>query len=229
VRLRESGASDRSQQQLPGDPVNRRVNHPQRLRTPGDRDTCRDGVKVGRGDLLAVPRDERVIQAGGGDGEQRAECRDPVLDLAVDRRDDLRAVAQVKLVAVVGPWVMAGGDHDGRLGGQVLDGERGQRRRAWPGQQRDTDARSGEDLGRLIRELRRPVPRVAPDNDPQIPWPRRLAGTRLRRLANRVEQPARYRAGGGAHHGPVHAVGPGTDLPPQPGGAEHQPAREPVR
>ena len=52
-----------------------------------------DGVEVGLRHLVAVPGDQRAVQGPGRDLRQRAQAGDRRLDLRVNRRHDLRAIA----------------------------------------------------------------------------------------------------------------------------------------
>jgi len=70
-----------------------------------------DRVQVGLGDLVPEPGDQRAFRRPERDPGQRAQAADRGLDLGIHRRHDLRAVAQVELVAVVRGRVVAGRDH----------------------------------------------------------------------------------------------------------------------
>ena len=161
--------------------------------------------------------DQRVGGWPGRDLRQRAESAHRRLDLHIGGRHDLRAVAEVELVAIVSRRVVARGDHYAGRGRQVPDREREQRGGTAAGQQVDADARPGEHGRDLIGELGRPVPCVPADHH---------AG--LGRSGSALPQPASQGGGRGPDDGAVHPVRARADRAAQAGGAELQPAREPV-
>ncbi len=81
-----------------------------------------------------------------------------------------------------------------------------------------TDAESGEHGGGVLGEGGRTVAGVVPDD--------RRAGTGWRAT---VEQPPAEPRRRPPDERPVHPVGPGTDRPAEPGGAELEPGPEPLR
>ena len=81
---------------------------------------------------------------------------------------------------------------------------------------------AGQHPGRLVGELVRAVPRVAADDHSG------LGGAGPGDAAPRAAQPAGQRGGRGPDDRAVHPVRPGADRAAQPGGAELQPAAEPV-
>ena len=84
----------------------------------------------------------------------------------VGRRHDLRAVAEVHLVPVVGRWVVARGHHHARGATEMAHGEREQRRRQpRRQQQRARSPPRRSTAARVLREHVGLVPRVAPDDD----------------------------------------------------------------
>ena len=158
------------------------------------------------GSARVVPRGRSATDAHGGD---------PGGDLRVRGRDDLAAVAEVDLVAVVLGRVVAGRDHHARRAAELADGVGEHRRRQRPGEQPDRDPGAGHHLGGVPGEVVAAVPGVLPDDDGAGG-----AGVlQVRRQAGR----------GPAHHHPVHPVRPGRHRPAQARGAELQRAVEPVR
>ena len=162
--------------------------------------------------------DQRAACAGRPEPGERAERRSIAARSAVHRRDDLRAVAEVELVAVVRGRVVARRDHDAGGGAQVPDGEGQQRRRAPRRQQvhpepapASTRAASSANSSDRCRASQ-------PMTTPASPRPARRG------------RPAAtgQRGRGGPDHRPVHPVRARADRAPQPGGAELQPAAEPV-
>ena len=133
----------------------------------------------------------------------------------VGGRGDLRAVAEVDLVAVVLRGVVARGDHHARGAAQLADREGEQRRRAERRQAQGAQAGAAADRGRLLREARRAVPRVVADDH---------AGRR--RPADRVEQVRRQPGRRAAHRGHVHPRRTGAERAAQARGAEGQAACE---
>ena len=136
----------------------------------------------------------------------------------VGRRDQLRAVAEVDLVAVVLRRVVAGGDHHPGRAAEVADGEGEHRRRQ----------RAGAAPARRTRP--RPAPRPwswansserrrasYPTTTPPPACPSRLPATR------------RCRRGRAGDHGGVHAGRPGAQRAAQPGRPEGERAGEAAR
>ncbi len=73
----------------------------------------RDRVQVGLGHLVTELGDQRTVGPAGRDLGQRAERRGWRASISrVGGRHDLRAVAEIELVAVVRARVVAGRDHD---------------------------------------------------------------------------------------------------------------------
>jgi hypothetical protein len=163
---------------------------------------------------------DRLHQAGGPGGGQlghldrpRRRVVDRRRDGAVDRRDDLRAVAPVHLVAVVLGRVVAGGHHHAGRGAERAHRVGGDRRRPVFVREPHGDPGGGQHRGGLLGELPRLVARVVTDHD--------AAG---RRVGDRGHQ-VRGQAGGHlAHLQLVHALRPGGQHPADAGGAELQPA-----
>ena len=180
-----------------------------------------DRGQVGLGDLVAGPADQRAPRRSDRNPRQRPEPGDALLDLGVGGRDDLAPVAQVELVPVVGGRIVARGDHDPGRHAQVPDRERQQGSGAGPRQHVHRDARPRQHPRRLVRELRRPVPRVTPHHHPDPAAPSRPDPAAR-------EQPARHGGGRRPDHGAVHPVRPRRDHPAQPRRPEVQPVREPV-
>ena len=93
-------------------------------------------------------------------------------DLGIEGRDDLDALpvarddapAQVDLVAVVGCWVVRGGDHDARVRAEVAHREGGERGRVGLGQREDAHACCRGDTASGRGELGGAVAGVAADN-----------------------------------------------------------------
>ena len=133
-------------------------------------------------------------------------------DLRVERRDDLRAVRPVDLVAVVAGRVVAGRHHDARDRAGVAHGER--RARASAAARRTPGRRS-------------PAPPSTAAVSSANTSDSCRASNPMTRRPPRVAQ-AGGEPGGGAHHrDPVHPVRPGAQLAAQPGRAELQPGPEP--
>jgi hypothetical protein len=141
--------------------------------------------------------------------EHRRHGGDPALDVLVDRRRQLRPVGQVHLDPVVGRRVVAGRDHDARVGAEVQHGEGEHRGRQVARQQQRPHARTGQHGARVGLERHRAVPGVPADHDGD--------------LAGRTGQQVRGQPGGGApDHGAVHPVRAASHRPAQPGGPEVQ-------
>ncbi len=246
MRRREARLPDSPQHEVPGHPVHRRIDHVQRgpensARRPGppnhrpprhrspryrSRRHGDDRVEVRLGHLVAVPDDQRARGLGDRNLCQRPDAGDPLLDLGIDGRYHLGAVAQVELVPVVGRRVVARGDHHAGRRAQLPDREREQGSGARPRQQVHRDTRSGQHPRHLVSEVRRPVPRVAPHHDA------RLTSIHARstgvRASLRSKQPARHRRGRGPDHGTVHPVWPCGDRPAQARRPEPKPPGEPI-
>ncbi len=170
------------------------------------------GVEVGVEHLVAQNLDAVVRQR---DLQNRSDCVDRRRDLLVGRRDDLRAVAEVELVAVVGRWVVAGGDHHARDGTEMADreGEHGRRQHAW--QHTHRKACSRQHCRGVGREVGAAVTRITPHHDDSA-------------LVPVGAQPCGQACGRASDHGTVHAVRSRADCTAQPSRTELQPAPEPV-
>ena len=129
-----------------------------------------------------------VGERDAGDGGHRV---DRGLDLLVRRREQLRAVAQIDLVAVVLRRVVARRHHDAGVGAHVADRECEHRRRQRTGEDERVQARTGQHAGDVVGEASAPVARVVADGD--------------RAPLAQVRGKAR---GSPSHDRDVHAVGP---------------------
>jgi hypothetical protein len=204
--------------------MQRRVDHaqarPRRLAGRRGRAGNRAGdrVQVRAGHLVAEPADEGAVRRRDRDPRQVTKSGDGVGYLLVHWWDDLRAIAQVELVAVVRGRVVACRDHDPGGGVQVPDGKGEQRGRLPRRQQPCPDPGPGKHPGGFLGELAGPVPGVAPDDH---------AGLRRVRAAAGGE-PSGERRGGRPDHGAVHPVRAGPDRAAQARGAELQARAEPV-
>ena len=144
-----------------------------------------------------------------------ADGRDRGGDAGVVRRDDLRAVAPVDLVAVVLRRVVARGDH--HAGARVRRGDRPRGGRRRPRSVREVDAKPGatEHARGVLGELERVVARVVTDHD-----------AASRRVADLCEQVGREPRRDLADEHAVHPVRAGAEDAAQPGGAELELAPE---
>ncbi len=208
-RGREPAAVEGSEDDIAADPVHRRVDD---LDGPGVavEPAALDHRQVGLDDSVVEAFDECVGRRGQRDRALRRRG-DVLGDDRVVGRDDLGAVAQVDLVAVVGGRVVARGDHDAAVGAEVTHREGEHRRGQRPRQHDRATARGGEHARRVLGEAQRLVPGVVADHDGRPP--------------PEVRGESR---GGLLDHHPVHAVGPGPDRTPQPRGAELEPAAEAI-
>ena len=173
-----------------------------------------DGVEVAVHDLLA----HQLARVTARQVGERADGRDPGRDLAVGRRDDLAAVAEVDLVAVVLRRVVAGRDHHSGGAAELADreGEEGRRQRA--GHDERLEARAGHDLGGVAREDVGVVTGVEADHHG--------AAVAVEAGVLQVRSQAGSRAG---DHDAVHPVRAGAEGAAQASRAELQRAREAVR
>ena len=168
-------------------------------------------VEVAVHDVLAQgPRGRAARQVG-----HRPHGGDPGGDLRVRGRDDLAAVAEVDLVAVVLGRVVAGRDHHAGRAAELADGVGEHRRRQRPGEQPDRDPGAGHHLGGVPGEVVAAVPGVLPDDH-------RAGGARVLEVRRQARR-------GPAHDHPVHPVRAGRDRAAQARGAELQRAGEAVR
>jgi hypothetical protein len=156
-----------------------------------------------------VERDELHLIGVGRLGDLRG-------DPEVVRRDDLRAVAPVDLVAVVLRRVVAGRHHHARGGAEVLHREGEERRRA--GARRDLrgDPERGEHARGVLGEL-------APEDAPVVADDDAALARVIRRLREQVAAEAERRL---AHHGAVHPALAAAEEPADPRGAELEHAHE---
>jgi hypothetical protein len=122
--LVEPGLLERSDHGRAADSVEGGVDDPQVPRAAtGEGD---DRAQVAVQDLVAHDLDVRLLFEAGISEEDvldRAHRGDLLGDLPVGGRDDLAAVAEVDLVAVVLGRVVAGGHHHPRDAAEVTDGE----------------------------------------------------------------------------------------------------------
>ncbi len=159
--------------------------------------------------------DQRVVGRGERD-RGRIERIDAGGDADVVRRHDLRAVAEVHLVAVVGRRVVAGGDHDARDRVELGDVPRQHRCRQRRRQQHRPHAHRGEHPGGVEREVVALAAGVVADDDAA------LGGVRATSSSTYATEPGR----GLADDQSVHPQWTGAHLAAQAGGAELQPAGE---
>ena len=180
-----------------------------------------DGVDVGVDPRRVEIGDVRIVLRGEDD-RQRIEPVDALGDLAIHRVDDLRAGGEEHLVAVVGRRVVRG--RDDHAGGGLDAGDRpGQHRRRLDARvEHGADAHRGEHPRRVEREQIALATSVVRDHDAA---PR---GVRDRPGLLAVEQPSPEPRRGLADHQPVHPHRTGADGGAEAGGAELQPAGEPV-
>jgi hypothetical protein len=148
MHVGESGPRQRVNRDVAADAVHRRVDDPQVARTEAHH---RDrSVEVRRDHLLV----RNHVGVGERDPVERTHPVDGGRDLGVDRRRDLRSVAQVDLVAVVLGRVVAGGHHDAGVGAEVQHRERQNGGRRSAGEKHGVESRSGEDGGGIVGEGR---------------------------------------------------------------------------
>ena len=136
----------------------------------------------------------------------------------VVRRDDLRAVLPVDLVAVVLGRVVARGDHDAGRGAEVLHREGGERRRAGARREYERDAGGGEDAGGVLGELAAHAAPVAADHHAARRRVGHVCGEEVLREARRSCAGRRRGSSGSA----------GAEDAAQPGGAELERAGEAI-
>ena len=191
------------------DAVHRRVDDAQ-LPGPSGVEEAEHGPTIGLEQLGLV---DRLGGAGLGPIEIRERARLGVRGRfgygVVIGRDHLGAVCGVDLVAVVGRWVVTGGDHHARGRPEMLDGKGGDGCRERAGDHADPHPRREGDIGDVDRELRRAVAGVAPDDEP--------ADCGLGAL---VEQPARDTGGRLPDDKTVHPRRPGAERPAKARGPE---------
>ncbi len=172
--------------------------------------------QVGGGVEVAV--DDGLVEHLAGRSprhlRQRRHPGDVRGDLGVGGGDDLAAVAEVDLVAVVLRRVVTGGHHHPGGAAQLTDRVREDRGGQRSRQHVRGETGAGHHLGGVLGEDVAVVPGVVPDHD--------TAGGSL--LPQVRGQPGR----GPHHHDPVHPVRPGAEGAAKPGGAELQGAVEPV-
>ncbi|CAB5017422.1 unannotated protein [freshwater metagenome] len=130
---------------------------------------------------------------------------DACADLGIGWRDDLRALAEVHLVAVVLWWVVACGDHDPGGAAEVPDGVCEHRSGQRPGEQERGEAGARENRRGVAGEDIGVMARVEPNGN--------AAATTLAEVRGEARR--------GLHHDhPVHPVRPGAEASAQPGSAE---------
>ena len=224
VGLVEPGQLQRGGHRRAADAVERGVDDLQLARaTSGEVD---DGAQVAVQDLVADDLDVRLLcrsRLGTRDVGDRAHRGDLLGDLRVGRRDDLAAVAEVDLVAVVLWRVVARGHHHPRDAAEVTDGEGehggGQRPgedvRLEPGTDHHLGGVAGEDVG--------VVAGVVPDHDGVVPSSAVEAGR-----GPVVDEVRRQPGRSAHHHHPVHPVGACAERTAQTGRAELERAVEAV-
>ena len=149
-------------------------------------------------------------------GGDRRDLGDPGGNPGVGGGHDLRAVAEIDLVAVVLRRVVARGHHDPGIGAQVADREGQHRRGQHMGQHGRASTGGDDDRRGVAREVGRAVPGVeAHDDEGTAPRPTQRVGE----IATQVCREAGCRPD---DHRAVHSVGTGPDRAAQPGGAELQ-------
>ena len=162
------------------------------------------------GDLHRVGRSARYVDGAG-------RAADGGRDARVDRRDDLRAVLPVNLVAVVLGRVVARGHHYAGGGAQLLHGEADEGCRHRLPEEQHLQACLGEDQGGVLGELAAQPPGVASDDHHA-----------RSRVGDTGEDLLREAPGGARDDGAVHPVRPGAEHAAQPCRSELQVAGEAV-
>ena len=172
---------------------------------------------------------------------------DPRGDLDVGGRHDLRAVAEIDLVAVVLRRIVRCGDHDAGHTAEMADAECHHRRRQWPWRDHGLEASTGHDLRRVSGEDVGVVPGIEADDHlaasqamiKKVAWrARRRPGRRrpdssdsARDRAHRAVRPCRTGVGRRTRRQALPLRGrprtppPSADRPPAAGSADPGPAR----
>ena len=203
-RRGEAGACGDLDDAVAADAVHRGVD-PRHLARPVTRQP-RERVEVGLADALV---EDLALVAARHRGDP-THSGDPLGDLDVRRRDDLAAVAEVDLVAVVLRRVVARGHHHPGHRAQVPDREGQQGSGQRPREDQRPQSGAGDDLGGVAGEDVGVVAGVVPDDD----------GVALgRALVTQVGHQAR---GGAGDDDAVHPHRAGAEGAAQPGGAELQ-------
>ena len=177
----------------------------------------RDRRHVGGDQLLPHRVDQRVTLLGDRH-RGRIDGLDPRRDADVVRGDDLGAVAEIHLVAVVGGRVVGRGHHDAGGSVELGDRPRQHRRRHLLVEEHRPDPVGRHHACGVRREHVALATCVVADHDPA-----------LARVGIGVEQVLGEAGCRLTHHEPVHAQRSGPDRRPQACGAEHQPSREALR
>ncbi len=200
-RCGQPGAFERSEQRGTAHPVQRGVRHLHALRV-GAQPHTRHRSEVRLHLLLAEMMDERVVDRRQRD-RARVDQVDRRGDVGVGRRHDLRARAEVHLVAVVGRRVVRGGDHHarGRVDLGDVPRQHGRGHRVVEEHRLHTLRRA--DAGRVEREHVALATGVVADDHP--------AGGRVGHLREEVVDETGC---GLLHDEPVHALRPGTHRGP---------------
>src|SRR5215217_4376185 len=174
-------------------------------------DQRRNAIKIGVDQLLTEHRVGRgawhVIQAVPRD------LIDPRRDVSICWWHDLRAVAEIDLVAVVLRRIVRRGDHDARYAAQVQDAERHHRCRQRPGCDHDLKAGSRHDLGRVSGKKIRVASRIEADDH--------LAGSKAV-----IKKVAGESGGGLSDDDTIHAIRSRTERTAKPSRAELEPGGE---
>ena len=214
-RCGQSGPLERGEQRCPTHPVQRGVGSGSAGEI-GPEPHRRHGCEIGIDVLGAEHLDERMVGRRQLDGA-RVDGVDARGDLLVGGRHDLRAGAEVHLVAVVGGRVVAGGDHHPGRGTHPGDVPRQHRR--------------GDD----VREQQRPNPtgsahprRVEREGVALATGVEADDHARPGTLGHGGQQVVGQPGGGLAHDEAVHALRARPHGTAQPGRAELQTAGEPL-
>ena len=206
-RGRETGVGHRSHEHLTADAVHSGVDHRHLAWTVAEDRNCPRHIGIQH---RAV---EDGVVVGLRDGRQCAHPGDARGDLGIGRWDDLAAVTEIDLVAVVIGRVVRRGDHDAGVAAEFADRKRQYRGGQGGGQHHGGDAGAGHDSGGVAGEDVGVASRVVPDHD---------RGSAVR---NEIRRESRGRAG---HHNAVHSVATRAQAAAQSGGAELQSAVERV-
>ena len=217
----EAGRSQHALHQRRADAVQRRV----RDRQVGPRHVRGHLQRQHRGDVGVLELGAHRAQLTGGArglevghrDRPRRRALDGRGDATVDRRDDLRAVAPVHLVAVVLGRVVARGDHHPGRGAVGAHRVRGHRRRPRMIGQPHREPGGEQHRGGLLDEPLRLVPRVAADHH--------AAALGVGDLRREVRRQAR---GHVADLQLVHALGAGGQDAADARGTELQPTAHPL-